>query len=303
MRKLNIEEFISRAIKIHGLKYNYSESEYQGMNSKILIICNTCNNKFEQRAADHLSGCDCSFCTGKNIDTTSFIQKAKSIHNNKYDYSYSVYIHVDEKIEIKCNICNLIFKQTPHDHLDGHGCPKCANCYKRTKEEFILEAINVHGNKYDYELSNYINNSNKIIIVCNKCNLKFEQTPHNHLAGQGCPECGAKRAVAVSVPETEWLNYMRVPNDCRNKFIFIENKRFNVDALINNIVYEFYGDYYHGNPQKFEFNNFNKKVKKTFGELYQKTIERELFIKNSGFEVISIWENDWKKLKKELLNE
>lgn len=62
-------------------------------------------------------------------------------------------------------------------------------------------------------------------------------------------------------------------------------------------IYEFNGDYFHGNPDKFDPKDVNTKVNKTFGELYQRTIEKEYILKQAGYNVISIWESDFKKLQ------
>ena len=64
--KLTTEEFIKRAIKVHGDKYDYSEVEYVNVKTKVIIFCEKCNKYFEQSPNDHLSGHGCSFCKNKN---------------------------------------------------------------------------------------------------------------------------------------------------------------------------------------------------------------------------------------------
>jgi len=59
---------------------------------------------------------------------------------------------------------------------------------KLTTEEFIAKSRLVHGNTYDYSKVVYINNSTKVQIIC-PMHGEFEQTPGNHLQGQGCPQC------------------------------------------------------------------------------------------------------------------
>ena len=64
-------------------------------------------------------------------------------------------------------------------------------------------------------------------------------------------------------------------------------------------IYEFYGDYWHGNPNsRFKPDDMNKAVKKTFRELYQATIQKEQELIAAGYKIVSIWESDWKKLLK-----
>ena len=60
----------------------------------------------------------------------------------------------------------------------------------RTKEEWVEKSKSVHGDRYDYSKSIYLNWNTKIEIVCKKCNISFFQTPNNHTNGSGCPICG-----------------------------------------------------------------------------------------------------------------
>ena len=94
--------------------------------------------------------------------TEEFIEKAKKIHGDKYDYSKVKYINNHIKVEIKCKEHGIFF-QRPNGHLRGSECIKCglnkiSNIKRSNREEFIEKAIKVHGNKYDYSKVNYINN-------------------------------------------------------------------------------------------------------------------------------------------------
>jgi predicted nucleic acid-binding Zn-ribbon protein len=60
---------------------------------------------------------------------------------------------------------------------------------KKNKDYFIAQALNKHGDKYNYQESDYISSHIKIKIICKK-HGEFWQTPHNHLKGQNCPQCG-----------------------------------------------------------------------------------------------------------------
>ncbi len=77
----------------------------------------------------------------------------------------------------------------------------------------------------------------------------------------------------------------------------IPNTPFHADGYCaeTNTIYEFYGDYWHGNPSVvYEFDDFNKTKNQTTGELHQKTIVRENKIKELGYNLITMWENDFK---------
>ena len=62
-----------------------------------------------------------------------------------------------------------------------------------------------------------------------------------------------------------------------------------------NTVYEFNGDYWHGNPDVYNADDINKSTKTSFGELYKNTIRKENMLTKMGFNIVSIWENDWVK--------
>lgn len=83
--------------------------------------------------------------------------------------------------------------------------------------------------------------------------------------------------------------------------IINKTEQFKVDGFdpLTNTVYEFNGDYFHGNPEIYPSNNVNAINKKTFGELYTKTVEKENILKSAGYKVISIWENEWNLINKE----
>lgn len=111
-----------------------------------------------------------------------FIERAKVAHGDKYDYSKAKYNIVNDKIIIICPIHGE-FLQSKYCHLIGCGCSKCAGCYNPNTEEYIKRAKKIHGDKYDYSEVNYINQKVKISIKCNICNLLFKQNPFSHLLG------------------------------------------------------------------------------------------------------------------------
>lgn len=125
--------------------------------------------------------------------TENFIQDARKIHGNKYNYSKVEYINSTTKITITCPI-HGDFEQTPHNHLRKRGCPQCGREQSEKKRRlglsgFIEQAQKVHGNEYDYSKVEYINNCTKVTIIC-PIHGDFEQTPSTHLQGKKCPLCG-----------------------------------------------------------------------------------------------------------------
>jgi hypothetical protein len=132
-KRLTTEEFIKKAKKVHGDRYDYSLVVYNGYKTKIKIICRE-HGVFEQNPGDHYSnGCGCPKCylikknrniNNQKIGLDKFIIRSNEIHNNKYDYSLVQYKNCKTKVKIICPE-HGVFKQIPDHHYRGVGCPKC----------------------------------------------------------------------------------------------------------------------------------------------------------------------------------
>lgn len=193
-RKKTLQDFIEEARIVHGDKYDYSKAVYKGTHEKICIICPK-HGEFWQEPNNHISRrSKCPQCAIEEnadrhrSDTSSFIAKAREVHGEKYDYSQVVYRHYDKRV---CIICpeHGPFMQTPHIHLGGHGCSKCANLYSPSTEEFIIASKAIFGEKYDYSKVVYRSNKRKVCIICPE-HGEFWVTPNNHLNHQvGCSRC------------------------------------------------------------------------------------------------------------------
>jgi len=292
--RLTKEKFVEQSNTIHNFKYDYSKFVYINAHTKGIIICHI-HGEFYQNPNSHKNGYGCPTCGGtKKSSLLEFVNFVDPLHLFKYDYSKFVYVNSSTKGIIICPIHGQ-FEQSPEKHKQGRGCPFCAGNIKYSIVHFMELANKVHNFQYNYSKFIYVNKNTKGEIICSD-HGSFWQTPRNHIKNeQGCPKC----AFRVSTPEIEWLNYLNIPENLRNKIKIINGSRYRLDAYDpdTNTIYEFYGDYWHGNPEVFNFDEYNKNVKKTFGELYAQTLEREEKLKKDGFTIISIWENDWNKLK------
>jgi hypothetical protein len=230
------QEFIEEAIKIHGDKYDYSKVDYKCANAKIIITCKI-HGDFEQKPYCHLNGNGCYMCCKNHkLNTIEFIEKAKLIHGDKYDYSKVDYKYNDEKVIITCKIHGDIL-QTPNHHLQGSGCGKCgviirSNKSRKTLEEFIKKSRLVHGDKYDYSKVDYKSRHTKIIIIC-KIHGEFEQEAGNHLCGANCYKCSIittseKRKITLQ----EFIDRSNIKHD--NKYDY--SKSIYVNGTIKVII-------------------------------------------------------------------
>lgn len=185
------KDIINNLIKKHGNKYDYSLVNYKNYQGLIKIICPK-HGVFEQRYDHHLNGSGCPKCGNIEIgehtrsNTSEFIKKSKIIHKDIYDYSLVEYKKAITKVKIKCRTHGIFF-QTPNSHLSGSGCPKCVGKNKDTNE-FIRQSKIIHGDRYDYSLTEYTGNKNTVKIICPDHGV-FEQISGNHLYGQTCCFC------------------------------------------------------------------------------------------------------------------
>jgi very-short-patch-repair endonuclease len=107
----------------------------------------------------------------------------------------------------------------------GHGCGLCAKNKNYTTEEFIRRAKEVHGDKYDYSKSVYVNYITKVEIICPK-HGSFWQQPSCHINGYNCPHCQQSKM------EMEMEKMLR-----ENNINFIIQKRF---TWLNRLSLDFY---------------------------------------------------------------
>lgn len=171
----------------------------------------------------------------KTKTTEQFIEEARQIHGDKYDYSKVNYIQSDKKITIICPIHGE-FEQRASSHLSGCGCRKCGtisgNKIKaKNNDQFIKDAKQIHGDYYDYSKINYVNAYSKIEIVCPE-HGSFWQTGNAHLKGEGCPIC-AKSKGNKSKGEKMIENWLKENNI---KYIYNFELKMNVVVRKSNII-------------------------------------------------------------------
>lgn len=130
-RKISTAEFITRAKRIHGDRYDYSEAEYIKAKTPVKIKCPV-HGYFEVTPDSHTGNkrIGCSKCAmeeyrkSKILTNQEFLSRCRSVHGDKYDYSETIYTASREKVSIRCREHGL-FLQTANKHLSGQGCPHC----------------------------------------------------------------------------------------------------------------------------------------------------------------------------------
>jgi hypothetical protein len=300
------EQFIDRAITTHGGRYNYSKVEYIDSRTKVIIICLE-HGEFTQIPTNHIRGNGCSICAINyranqiNKTTEEFIKESNNIHKNKYDYSITEYINSDTRVRIICPE-HGIFHQFASAHLHGCGCKKCSmrdvgNARRYTIDEITQKFKAVYGNVYDYTYMEYKNYITTITISCSKHGL-FSQTPCAHINGKGCPRC--IRLGRISKISQEWLCMIKVSCPSLELEYRIPDTNYFADGYdpSTRTIYEFHGDYWHGNPNRYESSVWNERTKCSMGQLYENTLKKRETCISLGYRYVEIWENTWRKCKK-----
>lgn len=131
-----------------------------------------------------------------------WLEEAKEIWGDKFDYSRSEYKGYSCYMDIKCNDCGNEFSQLAYAHIrrdKPRGCSVCSKKVKVTPEAFVKRCKAIHKDKYDYSLVKFKSPKEKVKIICNTCvkwNERvtyFEQYAQHHMnRGSGCPTCHMK---------------------------------------------------------------------------------------------------------------
>lgn len=234
------DDFIRQAKIIHGDKYDYSKTEYNGKDEFVTIIC-PIHGEFQQKAVYHLMGRGCIKC-GRDANrlkqrytNEEFIKMLKEIYGDEYDYSKVNYKGSQYKITLICPKHGE-FERIANELINKkRGCPHCIqekkkNLFSLGKELFIKKSNNIFHGFYEYNEVEYVNNTTKVKITCPKHGI-FMCTPANHLRGRGCPICKSESYVY----EERLYNFL--------KTIFDEKeiiKQYRVKWLTNNKSLDFF---------------------------------------------------------------
>lgn len=314
--KITLQDFIKKSVEKHGNRYNYDLVVYKNSLTYVKITCNTCKKIFEQIPNAHWAGHGCPYqCSLQNKRgpklskrAEKFLLKVKRIHGNEYDFSVINYTKDRNEISVKNNICGHKFEILPKSFLELKQCRVCYEFseQKDRYERFVTKARQIHGDDFDYSIGSYINYNTKFKVLHKICNKTFYLLPQNHIHYEsGCPFCSGG---SISKVSQKWLDYLGIPKDIgiyREVKIKIPNMKthFIVDGFdpTTNTIYEFHGDYWHGNPNIYDPEDINKVNNKSFGKLFEETTKRSQKLRNAGYNLVSIWESKWYEIEKNLL--
>lgn len=272
-KKKTTEQFKKEMSNIVGEEYEVL-GEYKNANTKVKIRHNICGIEYEVSPSSFLNnGRRCKVCSIKN----------KRIWNKKSDsfFRHQVYELVGDeyeilgeyknektKILIKHNECGNTFEMTPSGFLAGHRCHTCNGGIKKTYDKFVVEFYQLAKDEYTL-LSNYVNNSTKVLIRHNTCNHEWRVQPSSFLQGTRCPKCAGKMKKTTEQFKKEVFEQVKNEYTVLGEYVNANTKIF----MKHNVC----DHEYEVTPSKFintgrRCPNCNKKKKKTNEQFLEEII-------------------------------
>lgn len=302
---LTQEQFLSRLMDRNSTSgenvYLADGEKYLGNDVKIKFRCDA-NHVWETRPNDvTIKQAGCPHCAG--VVSRSAEEALQEIGTRwpglTINSNHPTLLGRRERIEVQCE-----YGHTWNTHyerlMQGHYCPHCNQNAKYDIHTFGAKLKKV--TKTIVPVGEYVNVTTPITATCTVCSHEWKPRPYNLLQGYGCPRCSknnkfSKKALA-------WLSYIEMRDGIAiqhaNQYgeFRIPGTKYRADGYCveTNTVYEFYGDYWHGNPKTTSVTQYNPHLNKTYGDLFQHTIRREDDIRARGFNLVSIWESEYDEL-------
>lgn len=288
-----------------------------GSNKRVLWLCGGCGHSWKALVYNRTgNNSGCPVCANQVVtETNNLLVKFPEIadewdsHRNNFPAS-SVMPGTDRKVFWKCKNCQNKWKASVSSRTNknnSRGCPKCS--FNKRTQTINRNKIVENGSLADVSPDlvddwDYINNvgfcpetiqsksKKKVYWVCSCCRHHWKVPVKNRsVDGNGCPNCSGGSVSRVS---QKWLDSLGI----KIREYYIKELNIRVDGYDpeTNTVYEFLGDYWHGNPMnsKYPANKLNKHNNKTFEQLYLEWRDRKRSLQNQGFNVEFIWESDFK---------
>lgn len=188
-RKKTHEEFVDEFNKIFDGEYVVL-SQYKTAREKVLIK-HDCGREWWVVADSILhKKTQCPSCSSHKTWTEEEFENA--IYNiNKKIMLLDKYKGSSTKMLCECKICKHQWRAVPHKLLEGKSCPKCANVYRHTTDEYIQHLKD--KNIFILPIDEYKTANTKILHRCLTCNHQWRTKPANVLNGYGCPCCASSK--------------------------------------------------------------------------------------------------------------
>lgn len=292
--------------------------EYEGMNQKIKVKCKN-DHEWSTSIKFLINGNWCPICSRKEVGD----RNAKGVDSLLLRINNRNKINPDKAVRIKdvsqysamnkkmTFICanNHEWNAIPKTVVNGSYCPECRRLSNIERDTYthdhflsVLEERNKrrnHNKVYLHAGEVYKRVEDRLLFICDKGHVWRTQAKNVIQSDSGCPICANK---GFSYKAIEWIESIeriegikiRHRGNSEEEFR-IPSTKYKVDGYCEetNTVYEFYGDFWHGNPAVTIPSEINPACNTSYSELYGKTMQRERNIRNLGYSIVVMWENDW----------
>ena len=296
-------------------------------NKKVWWLCpnkceHGCIHEYEQTICNKTNGRGCPYCCDYGATQLCYHQSLKFLHPEIADQWHPTKNPLTpDKVRPfsgnkawwlcpnKCEYgCIHEYEQVISSKTKGHGCPYCCDygatqlCYHQSLKFLHPEIADQWHPDNEIKPNEITPGSGvKVWWKCIKNNThEWEAVIGSRcLLNSGCPHC----YVRFSKISLHWLRYIKTKRDIQYGSMEtggefrIPTTRYDADGYCEktNTIYEFHGDLWHGNPQKYPKDAKNPITKTTFGELYEQTQTKKQKILELGYNYIEMWESDWQR--------
>jgi len=286
-KKKTLEE-VEQDFLVRG--YTLLSDSYLNNKTKLCYSCSEGHTNSMTRS-ELIQGSHCPTCNIERQKVPLAVIK-EAFDSVGYKLYEQPYINSGTKLDYTCNKGHHR-SMTWSNFRNGQRCLVCFWESMRLDIGYVREVFLARG--YTLVSDTYGNAFSKLDYICPKGHfgsMRFNDFQQKH----DCPICAEDSS--VSKISQVWLDSLGVPNKLgqyREVWKKIGGRLLKLDGFVEktNMAYEFLGDYYHGNPTRFNPGEMNKTAGKTFGELFDTTMERLDLIRKEGFNLVYIWEKDF----------
>lgn len=202
VKKITQEDFLNAVREKHGDKWDVSNVQYVSKSQILGLSCPDCKDNFKTTTKKLMDGLGCPRCEGRIKDLRYFVEEAKKVHGDEYDYSECYLSHSKSGAivlnNIRCKHHGLYSTRADVHIQQKCKCPKCNVPPDRLSPEqrrdaYIRRAIERHGEgHFDYSQVDYHTKREKVKIRCIIHDYLFYQSLEEHTKKRsmgGCPLC------------------------------------------------------------------------------------------------------------------
>ena len=304
--------------------------KYNGVKTRIRLRCSKDGYEWEVSINNLINGeTGCARCSGNEEWTYLRLQEAISeikfpdgtpkyqLLTSEDDFN-KTYEGVQTRIRLRCTLDGYEWEVSINNVINNEsGCSRCSNreewTYLRLQEAISelrfpdgSQVCTLEMTEIEFLEVYEIDGAHAKIFV--RCAVDQDHTWWVQITNlinnkTGCPDCNT---IGSSKVEIEWIEFVMANEGIHIQYalnggqVKINGRLVDGMCYETNSVYQFHGDYWHGNPNRYEPDYINPSNYKRMGDLYEETLIKDQELRDQGYNVIIIWESEWNEIKKNL---